>query len=110
MRSEVERVLLRVWANYFPIGEPIDMALCVGLGFSAMERFPRAVDFLELSVKEHPESAPAAFTMAVVRRGVRDLQAALEWASRALDLEPGFSQARALRAVLVEELGAELVA
>jgi hypothetical protein len=32
---------------------------------------------------------------------------ALEWAERAIQLEPGFSQARALRAVLVEELDAE---
>jgi hypothetical protein len=105
MRSEVERVLLRVWANYFPIGEPIDMALCVGLGFSAMERFPQAVEFLQMSVQEHPESAPAAFTMAVARRGLRDLRSALEWTAKALQLEPGFSQARALRAVLTEELG-----
>jgi hypothetical protein len=104
MRSEVERVLLRVWANYFPIGEPIDLALCIGLGFSAMERFPQAVEFLEMSVKEHPESAPAAFTMAVARRGLHDLRTALEWVSKALELEPGFSQARALRAVLTEEL------
>ena len=106
MRSEIERVLVRVWDNYFPIGEPIDMALCVGLGFSAMERFPQAVDFLELSVKEHPESAAAAFTMAVARRGMRDLGAAMEWVAKALELEPGLSEARALRAVLTEELAA----
>jgi hypothetical protein len=105
MKSEIERVLLRVWDNYFPIGEPIDMALCVGLGFSAMERFPQAVDFLEMSVKEHPESAPAAFAMAVAQRGLRDLRTALEWVATALDLEPGFSEARALRAVLTEEFG-----
>jgi hypothetical protein len=106
MRSEIERVLVRVWDNYFPIGEPIDMALCVGLGFSAMERFPEAVDFLEMSVKEQPESAPAAFAMAVAQRGQRDLRLALDWVAKALELEPGFSEARALRAVLTEELGA----
>ena len=105
MRGEIERVLLRVWQNYFPIGEPIDMALCVGLAFSAMERFPQAVDFLEMSVKEHPDSAPAAFSMAVARRGMRDLRAAREWVAKALELEPGFSEARALRAVLNEEFG-----
>jgi len=104
-KGEVERVLLRAWDNWFPIGEPIDLALCVGLAFSAMERFPQAVDFLERSVKEHPESAPAAFSMAVARRGVHDLRAALEWVTKALELEPGFSEARALRAVLTEELG-----
>jgi len=104
-RGEVERVLLRVWDNWFPIGEPVDLALCVGLGFSAMERYPQAVDFLELSVKEHPESAPAAFSMAVARRGVHDLRAALEWVTKALELDPGFSEARALRALLSEELG-----
>ena len=105
MKGEIGRVLLRVWENYFPIGEPIDMALCVGLAFSAMERFPQAVDFLEMSVKEHPDSAPAAFSMAVARRGLRDLVAAQEWVATALELEPGFSEARALRAVLTEELG-----
>ena len=104
-RSEAERVLLRVWDNWFPIGEPVDLALCVGLAFSAMERYPQAVDFLDLSVKEHPESAPAAFSMAVARRGVHDLRAALEWVTKALRLDPGFSEARALRALLSEELG-----
>jgi len=106
MRSEIERVLVQVWDNYFPIGEPIDMALCLGLAFSAMERFPEAVDFLEMSVKEHAESAPSAFAMAVARRGQRDLRLALEWVAKALELEPGFSEARALRAVLTEELDA----
>jgi hypothetical protein len=104
-KGEVERVLLRTWDNWFPIGEPVDLALCVGLAFSAMSRFPQAVDFLERSVKEHPESAPAAFSMAVARRGVHDLQAALTWVTKALELDPGFSEARALRALLSEELG-----
>jgi hypothetical protein len=104
-KGEVERVLLRVWDNWFPIGEPVDLALCVGLAFSAMERYPQAIDFLDLSVKEHPDSAPAAFSMAVARRGVHDLRAALEWVTKALELDPGFSEARALRALLSEELG-----
>jgi hypothetical protein len=105
MRAEVKRVLMRVWDNYFPIGEPIDMALCVGLGFSAMEQFAEAVDFLEMSVKEHPDSAPAAFSMAVARRALHDLRAAMQWVGKALELEPGFSEARALRLVLTDELG-----
>ena len=44
--------------------------------------------------------------MAVSRRGQRDLRLALEWVAKALELEPGFSEARALRAVLTEELSA----
>ena len=104
MRGEVGRVLDRVWDHWFPIGEPVDLALCVGLCFSAMERFPRAVDFFEMSVKEHPDSAPAAFAMAVARRGTGDLGAALEWVRRALELEPGFSEARTLRVVLDQEI------
>ncbi len=104
MRGEVGRVLDRVWDHWFPIGEPVDLALCVGLCFSAMERFPRAVDFFEVSVKEHPDSAPAAFAMAVARRGTGDLGAALEWVRRALEIEPGFSEARTLRVVLDQEI------
>jgi hypothetical protein len=37
---------------------------------------------------------------------MRDLRAALECVARALELQPGFSEARCLRAVLTEELGA----
>lgn len=104
VRSEVAQVLDRVWRCWFPIGEPVDLALCIGLAFSAMDRFPQAVEYLELSTQEHPKSAPAAFAMAVARRGLHDLPAADEWARRALAVEPGFSQARALRAVLAAEL------
>jgi hypothetical protein len=107
VRGEVSRVLRRVWANWFAIGEPVDLALCLGLAFSAMELYPDAVDFLELSVKEHPDSAPAAFAMAVARRGVREPRAALAWVTRALELEPAFSQARTLRALLAEDVGTE---
>lgn len=105
VRAEVAQALDRVWQCWFPIGEPVDLALCVGLAFSAMDRFPQAVEYLEQSTKEHPDSAPAAFAMAVARRGLNDLRAADEWARRALAAEPGFSQARALRAVLASELG-----
>jgi hypothetical protein len=107
-KLEVQRVLVRVWENYFPIGEPIDMALCVGLTFSAMSRFPEAIDFLERSVKENDESAEAAFAMASARYGYRDLRAALEWTDRALLLEPGFPEARVLRNVLIDELRDEV--
>lgn len=103
MKNEIERALFRVWQNYFPIGEPVDMALCVGLALSAMSRFGEAVDFLERSVKEHETSAEAAFAMAVARHGQRDLQAASDWVERALVLEPGFPDARALRAMMQDE-------
>lgn len=105
LRAEVERALLRVWDNWFPIGEPVDLALCLGLALSAMDRFARAADLLEISVKDHPDSAPVAFAMSVARRGLRELGEAHRWAERALEIEPGFSQARALRAVLADELG-----
>jgi len=107
MKGEVERALLRVWRNYFPIGEPIDMALCIGLALSAMSRFPAAIDFLEGSVKEREDSAEAAFAMAAAHYGQQDLCAALEWVGKALELEPGFSDARVLRALLNDELRLE---
>ena len=109
VRHEVDLVLMRVWRNFFDIGEPVDMALCVGLAYSAMQRFTQAASFFELSVKVYPDSAPAAFSMAVARRGQHDLGAALQWVEKALELEPGFSEARALRSVLREEVGAGLL-
>lgn len=104
MKAEIAQAIGRVWDNFFPIGEPVDLALCVGLAYSSLGYFTEAVEYLGLSVKDHPDSAPSAFAMAVARRGLRDLRAATEWTDRALALEPGFSEARALRAVLVDEV------
>jgi tetratricopeptide (TPR) repeat protein len=104
MKNVIEGALVRVWKNYYPIGEPIDLALCIGLALSAISRFPEAIDFLERSVKEHHDSPEAAFAMAAARHGQRDLQSAREWVDKALELEPGFPEARALRAILMEEL------
>ncbi|MEO9322510.1 tetratricopeptide repeat protein [Nocardioides sp. C4-1] len=104
-RADVERALLRVWDQWFPIGERLDLALCVGLALSAMDRFARALPFLEDSVAAHPDSAPALFSLAVAHRGAGDLEAARRWVDRALDADPGMAQARALRAVVDDELG-----
>jgi hypothetical protein len=106
-RSEVERMLCRVADNWFDIGEPIDMALCLGLAFGALSRFGAAVRHLQRSIEAHPDSPDAALAMAAAQRGLRDLPTALRWTDRALELRPGLAEARALRAVLVDELGSE---
>jgi hypothetical protein len=104
-RSEVERVLRHVEGNWFDIGEPIDMALCLGLAFGAMSRFDEAVRHLQLSVTARPNSADSAVAMAFAQRGRRDLPAAMHWVQRALELQPAMADARSLRVTLADELG-----
>ena len=105
MRAEVARVLTRIQDNWFPIGENVDMELCLGLAFSALGHHAQALDCLAVSVAEHPDNAQAAFATAIARRGLGQFEAALEWAERAVALEPAFSEAKALRAVLWSDIG-----
>ena len=104
-RTEVERALRRVGDNWFDIGEPVDMALCLGLAFGAMSRFDEAISHLERSVAAHPASADSAVALAAAYRGRRDLSAALHWAERALALAPRLAEPRALRIALTDALG-----
>lgn len=104
-RADVGRVLTRVYENYFPIGEEIDVSLCVGLAFSAMDRCPQAAGYLQESIDANPDNPQAAFAMAICQRGLGDMTAASEMVARALELHPTFSEARALRAVLDAERG-----
>jgi hypothetical protein len=104
-RTEIERALRRVDENWFDIGEPIDMALCLGLTFGAMSRFDVATGYLERSVRAHPDNADAALALAVALRGKHDLGDAMRWVDRALQLEPTLAEARTLRVILGDELG-----
>lgn len=105
-KNEVERVFHQVWKRYFPIGEPLDVALCIGLSLSAMQRHGAAVRYLTYSQSERATSPESAFAMAAAKYGQRDLAGALLWANRALELEPTFSEARALRISISDDLRA----
>ena len=107
VKGEVHRTLCNVWRHYFPIGEPIDLALCIGFVLSAMSWYPEAIEFFDRSVTELGTTAESAFAMAAARYGQRNLADAREWVDRALVLEPGFSEARTLRATLRNELNDE---
>ena len=104
MKGEVLRALQQVWQHYFPIGEPVDLALCIGFALSSMSRYPEAVEFLQRSVDQRGATAESAFALAAAWYAQRDLGAAGEWVERALQLEPGFPEARVLRATLMDEL------
>lgn len=106
-RSDAARVLHRIEANWFDIGEPIDMALCLGLAFGALSRFDEAIVHLKRSVEAHPDGADPALALAVAHRGRHDFPEAMQWAQRALQLQPGMPEARALRVMLADELGWE---
>jgi hypothetical protein len=101
-RPEVDRALRNVWDAWFPIGEQADVALCIGLAYSAMTYYHESIRFLERSIAEHGASAESALAVALAHYGRRDLEAAEEWVGKALAIEPGFGAARTLRLTLDE--------
>ena len=73
-RSEVERVLRRVEGNWFDIGEPIDMALCLGLAYGAMLRVDEAITHLRALSPPTPTVLTRPLALAAAHRGRHDLR------------------------------------
>jgi tetratricopeptide (TPR) repeat protein len=100
LRNDIHRLVAQVWDNYFPIGEPTDIALCLGLLLSAIDRHREALPYFDASRSLHAPSVNAAYSAAIAQFALRDLDAALKLANEALDLDPGFSAARRLKATI----------
>jgi tetratricopeptide (TPR) repeat protein len=95
-RSDIASAVEAVWANYLPIGESADLAVCLGLLLSAISHHSEAIVYFQRSLELHGPTAKAHFAMAISLYGLRDLDAAAKSARDALAIDPGFSGARNL--------------
>lgn len=103
VRQSIRRLVADVWDGYFPIGEATDLALCIGLLLSGIDDHREALPFFAESRRLHGPTATTWFAEAVARYALRDLEGALKCAHEALDLEPGFSGARRLKATIEDQ-------
>jgi hypothetical protein len=95
----------KVWDAWFPIGEPADIALCLGLLLSGIGHHREALDFFAASHEQRGRNANACLASAVAHHELRELELSLKDVTEALAMEPGLEAARALVLQIEAELG-----
>ncbi|HEV3468423.1 MAG TPA: tetratricopeptide repeat protein [Pyrinomonadaceae bacterium] len=94
-----------VWDAYLPIGEEADLAFQIGTLLLEMEFYAEALEFLRHSADLYGLEPGTAYNMAVSHHGLGQTKEALECVNQALELDPEFDAARALRIKLQSAAG-----
>lgn len=103
MRPDILRVVEQVWAHYFPIGEPEDLASYLGFLLNAINYHREAIPYFERSLDLHGRHPDATYGLATAYLGLRDLESADKYADETLALDPTSSGARSLKVTLAAQ-------
>jgi len=104
-KADLALAVERVWEGWFPIGEPADVALCLGLLLSGIGHHREALELFTASHEQLGANANAHLASAIAHHSLRELDQALKDVREALAVEPGLDAARALAAEIETELG-----
>jgi tetratricopeptide (TPR) repeat protein len=107
--SEPERQALadaigHVWDTYYPLGEELNLAFCLGVLLYGMSYYRQALDYFGHSTRLYGPDASTAYNMGMCHYGLRQPEAALACVDRALELDPAFGPARDMRIRLQWEI------
>ena len=94
----------RVRERYFPIGEERDVPFALGELFDALDALPEAEEMYKESMALRGESADTLHRLAVCASSLHRLQEALAYVERALQVDPTYEPARAMRVALGADL------
>lgn len=96
-KLELFEAITKVWDSYLPIGEPCDLAFELGTVLLEMEFYAEALEFLQRSVDLYQMESGTAYNMAVCCYSLKRFDEALAYVNSALELDPEFDAAKALR-------------
>lgn len=87
---DLEQGIEFMWAGYYPMEQRYDLSLDAGLLLYEMDKFEKALDYLERSMRANTEEplASVLYSMAICKYELGAEAAALEYAHRALIMEP----------------------
>jgi tetratricopeptide (TPR) repeat protein len=102
-RIEMYSMVRKVWDQYYPIGEPLDLAFHLGVLLVSLDFCPEAIEFLEISAVNYGMEPGTAFNLSLCHYRLGQLDEALEFATQALTLDPDFDQAKGLRITLLDQ-------
>ena len=96
-RQELYWAAQQVWANYFPIGERLDLAFHIGMLLHALRYYLEAIEFFRRSIQLYGLTPSTAYDLGVCHYELQQLSEAGAWADRALELDPEYEPAKTLR-------------
>jgi tetratricopeptide (TPR) repeat protein len=97
LRPEIAMAARQIWNLYLPIGEERDLAFQLALLLAAIDYFPEALEFFAYSLHAYGPDARTFYNIAVCHSRLRQVRPALEAVQTALEMEPDYPDARALR-------------
>ncbi len=103
-RQELHRAIQQVWEMYYPLNEASDLPFHLGMLLQTMAFYPEALEFYQHSLQMWGPDPSTFHNMGMCQYGLRRLDAALAAIEEALDLDPGFEAAKAMRLQLWAEI------
>ncbi len=98
--EELVVVMNKVWEHYFPIGEEGDLAYYIGLVFSYICNDSEALRFFEYSYELYGASAEIYYKIAVCCYNLGQIEKALEYTQKSLELDSSFQESRDLKILI----------
>lgn len=105
--AELHRTIEQVWAAYFPLREPRDLAFHLGILLYEMQYYAGALDFFEHSLRLYGPDPATAFNQALCHFHLGTLNDALLHINQALEADANNADARALNLEIMSALSQE---
>jgi len=104
-KTDLALAVRRVRDGWFPIGEPADVSLCLGVLLSRIGHHREALALFAESIELRGPNAAASFASAIAHHALRELDQALKDVRESLALDPSDDAARRLAVELEAEIG-----
>lgn len=101
-KEELITVIHKVWEHYFPIGEEGDLASCLGSILAYLGYDNDAIKLFKTSLEFYGEDAAINYEIALCYYNLQDLEKAMEYIEKSLNLDPNFEESKNLISLIGE--------
>jgi tetratricopeptide (TPR) repeat protein len=108
LHQQFYRAIRQVWDTYYPIGEEDDLPFHLAVLLQAMAFYPEALEFYDRSLQLCGPDPGVFYNLAMCHYSLRQLDAALTSIQEALELDPEFEPAKAMRITLQSAIGGQI--
>lgn len=105
VKQEIYYVIGQVWDNYYHIGEERDIAFYMAMLLYGMQYYREALEYFGRSLQLWGDEPSTFYNTAVCHYNLGELDAALGYVGRTLELDPTFEAAKSMLIKLRSEIG-----
>lgn len=102
-KEELIAIIHNVWEHYFPIGEEGDLAYYLGTILAYFGHDSEALKLFQSSLEFYGEDAATNYEIALCYYNLQELEVAMEYIEKSLNLDPNFQECKNLKS-LIEEI------